>query len=84
MIVIGFTALNRSSQDYAALQRRLLPYAQTYFRWIIMNERKHKSTHGSGSIEIKLAKEQILILDATMLLGNLCMAQGKLGEAEKM
>jgi len=85
VVAVGWAVPDRSSRDYAAAQRRLLPHVQAASRWIahvhIYNE-EHKS---SNSVEGD-AKEKNTqaVLDGTNLLGNLYRDQSRLAEAEKM
>ncbi|KAL3426621.1 NB-ARC and TPR domain protein [Phlyctema vagabunda] len=84
LIVVGYAVPGSSSRDYFALGRRLLSHAQACSRWILINETQQNYNDKSGSIKIKLAKQQGMVLYAFASLGNLCLSRSKFDEAEKM
>ena len=85
VIVVGWAVPHNSSREYSTLQRRLLPHAQACSRWVLTDEtRRSPRSHNRVNMEIKVAEERVVILDAIHLLGILYTDQSKLGEAEKM
>jgi tetratricopeptide (TPR) repeat protein len=85
VIIVGWAVPDSSSREYSTIQRRLLPHAQACSRWVLTDETRRSSrSQERVSIEIKVAEERVVMLDAIHLLGNLYADQGKLAEAEQM
>ncbi|KAK4170949.1 hypothetical protein QBC36DRAFT_295822 [Triangularia setosa] len=72
MMVVGFSVPDSATKDYWVLQRRLLPHAERCSWW----------AEGFRGGECDF--EGINITNATHILGNLYLDQGRLGEAEAM
>ncbi|EMD96375.1 hypothetical protein COCHEDRAFT_1167485 [Bipolaris maydis C5] len=82
---VGWAVPESSSRNYAALQRRLLPHAQTCFSQIARSEAVwYRRAEGGSDGDVNEGKERKTILYAIHLLGDLYADQGKLGEAEQM
>ncbi|RYP55778.1 hypothetical protein DL771_012369 [Monosporascus sp. 5C6A] len=85
VLAVGFAVPHRSTREYWAVQRRLLPHAHCCSQWILAGV-------VDTSIEIDGRRHNVgadgecgrEILDAMVWLGILYFEQGKLGEAEKM
>ena len=71
--VVGWAVPDNSTDDWPAVQRRLLPHAQAVAWWMVHDDDYFHS-----------GEEREAILHATHLLGNLYADQGKLTEAEYM
>jgi hypothetical protein len=85
VVAVGWAVSDKSSRDYAALQRRLLPHAQAGSRWVgwgHYQSEEHSSDDG-GEGEFK-EQEQQAVLHGVHGVGLLYADQGKLGEAETM
>jgi len=84
VIVFGWAVPHNSLREYSTIQRRLLPHAQACSRWVLMDETRRSRSHDRVNMEIKVAEERFVMLDAICRLGILYADQSKLGEAEKM
>ena len=71
VMVVGWAVPDGLSREDSTLRRQLLPHAQACSRWVLTDE-------------IKVAEEQIVIIDAIHLLGNLYKDLHKLAEAMQM
>jgi tetratricopeptide (TPR) repeat protein len=85
VVAVGWAVPDRSSREYAAAQRRLLPHVQAASRWVA-HVHVHREAYRSGnSVEGDAKqKEQQAVFDAVHRLGNFYQEQGKLSEAERM
>ena len=73
VVVVGWAVPDNSTNDWPAVQRRLLPHAQSVAWRMVHND----DCFDSG-------EEWEAVLNATHRLGNLYAGQGKLTEAESM
>ncbi|CAN9175299.1 unnamed protein product [Alternaria alternata] len=84
-IAVGCAVPGDSEEKCSAMQRRLLPHAEACSIWL--GESQIGRVTGSGGraeIDQNRNEEDVLLLDATNLLGNLYSFQGKLVQAEQM
>jgi tetratricopeptide (TPR) repeat protein len=85
VVTVSLSVPESSTRDYATLQRRLLPHAQTCSGYIVKMEAGWWLTadkEADGGMDGK--EERETVLDAMHLLGVLYYSQDKLGKAEQM
>ena len=85
VVAVGWAVPARSTRNYAALQRRLLPHAQECSSQVIKRRTVwgREAENGSDG-DVDEDQERKTVLDAVHMLGLLYANQGRLGEAEKM
>jgi tetratricopeptide (TPR) repeat protein len=85
VMAIGWAVPSRSTRDYSAVQRRLLPHVQACSRYVVMAEPDQiDKSRDENESESEERENNIAYLDGIHLLGILYAEQGKLGDTEKM
>ena len=84
LTLVGYTVPMSSERDYARLQQRLLPHAQTCATRVLDLQAVAMQNSGFDNHFTDWVSRQTDVLDAIHMLGLLYYNQGKLDEAEKM
>jgi tetratricopeptide (TPR) repeat protein len=85
IIVVGCAVPDNSEKNSSALQRRLMPHAHVCSKWLGEGQiARAPESGGRAEVDQSSNEKDILLLDATNLLGNLYSYQGKLVQAEQM